>query len=61
MPKKPSKTRQKVHRAFREVHRNEPETVKKTRARHGKAAADKQLKRIALDKARRAGARIPRS
>lgn len=53
-------TRQITRRAFREVNRNEPGAVKKTRKKKGKAAAERQRTAIALSKARRAGAGIPR-
>lgn len=53
------KTKQRVESAFREVHEDEPESVKRTRRKKGSAAAEKQRKAIALAKARRRGARIP--
>jgi len=49
----------KVAAAFREVHKNTPEAVKKTIAKKGKAAGESQRKAIALSKARAAGASIP--
>ena len=52
MARKPS--RGKIATAMREVHRNEPAVVAKTRAKKGKAAAERQRKAIALSKARRA-------
>lgn len=54
------KTQQRVRAAFREVSREEPEAVKRTRRKQGSAAAERQRKAIALDKARRRGARIPK-
>jgi hypothetical protein len=58
--KKMSKTKKKVRAAFREVHRKEPKVVKKTRRKKGAKAARKQKVAIALAKARRRGARIPK-
>lgn len=55
-----SKTRRLVKAAFHEVERDEPEVVGKTRAKFGEKRAERQKIAIALDKARRAGARIPR-
>lgn len=60
MGKKPSKTRQKVSRAFREVNKNVPGIVKHTARKYGAKRAKAQKKAIALDKARRRGARIPK-
>lgn len=60
MGKKPSKSQQKVSRAFREVNKDEPAQVAKTRKKYGAARAKKQKTAIALSKARRAGARIPK-
>ena len=51
MPGHTAKERRK--RAFREVKRNEPKIVAKTRRKKGKAAARKQKVAIALSKARR--------
>lgn len=53
MAKKQSKSRQKVASAMREVHRNKPSTAT---AKGG----EPQLRAIALNKARKAGARVPR-
>lgn len=50
----------KVESAFREVYRNEPAIVKHTRQKFGAKRAAAQKKAIALDKARRAGAKIQR-
>ena len=58
--KKPTKTRRLVRNAFREVTRNEPKAVKRTRRKKGARAAKKQRIAIALRKARRRGARIPK-
>lgn len=65
MPRKPAKkrmtkTRRKVASAMREVHRNTPKIVERTRRKYGKARAEKQRKAIGLAKARRRGARIPK-
>jgi hypothetical protein len=49
----------KVEAAFSEVHKNTPKAVKKTTAKKGKAAGEKQRVAIALSKARAAGAKIP--
>lgn len=57
-PKERSK--RKVEAAFREVKRDEPSVVAKTRRKKGAKAAEKQKIAIALDKARKAGAKIPR-
>lgn len=46
--------------AFHEVEQNEPAVVSKTRRKKGGAAAEAQKVAIALNKAREAGARIPR-
>jgi hypothetical protein len=55
-----TKSQQKVDAAFRETRLKEPARVTVTRWYEGDAAAEKQLRAIALDKARDAGARIPR-
>lgn len=60
MARKKSKTRKKTEAAFHEVAHNEPAAVAKTRKKKGKAAARKQEIAIALSKARRAGAHIPK-
>jgi hypothetical protein len=57
---KKSKTEKLTEAAFREVHENEPSIVSKTRRKKGKEAAKEQKAAIALSKARRAGARIPK-
>lgn len=49
----------KVAAAFHEVHENTPGIVKKTTAKKGKAAGERQRVAIALSKAREAGANIP--
>jgi hypothetical protein len=54
------KTKQKVAAAFHEVIGNEPSRVKQTRRTRGAEAAKKQRTAIALDEARKAGARIPK-
>ena len=53
------KKNSKLEAAFREVHADTPEAVKKTARKKGKAAAEKQRVAIALSKARAAGAKIP--
>jgi hypothetical protein len=55
-----SKTRQLVSEAFREVTGNVPARVKQTKRTKGAGAARKQQIAIALSKARKAGARIPK-
>ena len=54
------KGRAKVEAAFHEVMHNEPAVVGKTRRKKGKAAARKQKVAIALSKARRRGAKVPK-
>lgn len=57
--KKPSKSRALVTRMMEEVHRDEPSTV--TRAqRFGPGGKEAMLKAVALSKARKAGAKIPK-
>jgi hypothetical protein len=56
--KKPSKSRRLVAEAFREVNADTPSTVEKT-DKTGEAKR-KMLAAVALSKARRKGARIPR-
>ena len=54
-----SESRQKVESAMRETHRNIPSTVR--RARHfGPGGREAMLRAVALSKARKAGARVPR-
>jgi len=48
-----TKSERRKRAAFREVNRNEPAIVKKTRRKKGKAAANRQKIAIALSKARR--------
>lgn len=57
---KPTKTRKRIDRAMREVHRNPPERVQRTLRKKGPKAAKRQQVAIALSKARKRGARIPR-
>ncbi|MCI0526268.1 MAG: hypothetical protein L0Y56_02270 [Nitrospira sp.] len=54
------KSRGIAERMFREVFRDEPQVVAKTRRKKGAKAAHRQKVAIALSKARRAGARIPK-
>ena len=56
--KKQSKSKQLVSAAMREVHRNEPSTV--ARANVSEARKEKMRQAIALSKARKKGARIPK-
>lgn len=60
MAKRNTKTQQKVSEAFREVHGQTPSRVKQAMRKQGKVAAERMRTAIALDKARRKGARIPR-
>lgn len=50
----------RVEAAFHEVAHNEPKIVGHTRAKFGAAQAHRQAIAIALSKARKAGANIPR-
>lgn len=52
--------RTKVEQAFHEVNTNEPGIVAHTRQKYGSRRAAKQKVAIALAKARRAGAKVPR-
>ena len=53
------KSRKKVEAAMREVHEEEPSTV--TRAKHvGPGGKEAMLRAIALSKARKAGAKVPK-
>jgi len=54
------KTRRLLDVAFSEVFHKTPKIVKHTARKFGKARAERQRKAIALNKARRAGADIPR-
>ncbi len=57
--KKQSKSQKIVKRTMREVHKNEPSTV--TRAKKfGLGGKEAMLKAIGLQKAREAGAKIPK-
>ena len=56
--KKITKTRRLKDSAFRELKRNEPKRVAQTRRKKGAKAARRQNIAIALDKARKKGARI---
>lgn len=55
-----SKSAKLKHAAFAEVMGNKPARVKHTARTKGKAAAHKQAVAIALSKARKSGARIPK-
>lgn len=57
---KPTKSQRIKDRMFREVMDNPPQRVTRTQRKKGKKAARKQEVAIALSKARRAGARIPK-
>lgn len=59
MARKPkSKTARVLKSVGRELKKNEPAAVKRTRAKKGKAAAERQRKAILLSKARKRGARV---
>jgi hypothetical protein len=60
MAKKKTKSKGKVEAAFREMKKNPPAILAKTRAKKGAAAAEKQRVAIGLSKARAAGAKIPK-
>lgn len=60
MAKRPTKSRRILDRTFHEVMHFPPQAVQKTARKKGKKAAQKQKVAIALDKARRQGARIRR-
>jgi len=60
MAKKPTKSQALTRAAFREVNKNPPARVKRTKRKKGAKAARKQATAIALSKARAKGARIPR-
>ncbi len=49
-----------LHRIGSEMKRNPPSVLATTRRRFGAARAERQRRAILLNKARRAGARIPR-
>ena len=49
-----------LHRAFSEVFHKMPKVVKHTARKYGKKRAESQRKAIALSKARKRGANIPR-
>mgnify|MGYP000926709609 CR=1 FL=1 len=55
---KPTKTERLKNRAFHRIRANEPARVAETRAKRGDAAAEAQIRAIALDEVRRRGARI---
>lgn len=56
----PTKTERILARHGREMKRDEPAILAKTRRKKGAAAAESQRKAILLSKARASGARIPR-
>ena len=58
--KKKTATERKLQAAGHEVKHDEPAIVGRTRRKFGAARAKKQKTAIILDKARRAGARIPK-
>lgn len=58
--KNEARRRALIDAAFHEVMGQPPARVKQTRRTRGKKAAQKQAVAIALSKARKAGARIPR-
>lgn len=55
------RTRELTREAFREVIGNSPSRVKQVKRKQGAKAAKRMAVAIALDKARRAGARIPKA
>lgn len=55
---KETKSQRLVTKAFREVRANPPDRVNWTRGVKGDEAAEEQIRAIALDKAREAGAKI---
>lgn len=57
-PKKKSKAKRLTDAAFREVHENEPSTV--SRANVSEKRKKKMRTAIALNKARKKGARLPK-
>lgn len=58
--KKPTKTDRLTDDAFHEVRMSEPARVTATRWYDGDEAAEKQIRAIALEKARERGAKIPK-
>ena len=58
--KKKTKTQKVLQRVGHELKVDEPEIVGHTRRKYGPARASKQKKAILLEKARKAGARIPK-
>lgn len=61
MRKKTTKTKKIVKRAFHEVYEKTPKAVMNTIAKSGAEQGRKQRVAIALSKARKKGARIPRA
>jgi len=59
MAKLQTKTQRILQRVGTEVKENPPKILAKTRAKSGPKRAEAQRTAIVLDKARRAGARIP--
>lgn len=57
--KKLTKSQKLVREAMREVHNNIPSTVRRAR-NFGPGGREAMLRRIALEKARKRGARIPK-
>lgn len=58
MAKKQTKSAKKVKAAFHEVKHNPPSIVKRTAKKFGSERARKQATAIALNKARKKGARV---
>lgn len=54
------KAKAKLQSAFHEMKENPPKILAKTRKKEGPAAANRQRVAIGLNKAREAGARIPK-
>ncbi len=59
--KKETKSERIIHRVGTELKENPPRIVQQTRRKRGEKRAEAQRRAILLDKARRAGARIPRA
>lgn len=53
-------TRNILDVTFHETKHNPPQRVKRTERTQGKEAADKQTRAIAIEKARRMGAKVPK-
>lgn len=58
MPLKKGKSQETISENIKEFH--ESETYARTRDKHGKKRADKQAVAVALETARKSGAKVPR-